>query len=203
MFPEDPRDPGTGAPSVSSSPAAFITPEQYLEAERRAEAKSEYLDGQVLAMAGASVSHNRIVANLVGLLHGRLRGELCEVYPSDMRLLVSASGLYTYPDVTIVCGEPRLADQHGDTLLNPTALIEVLSDATVRYDRGRKAEHYRRLASLREYLLVAQHEPRIEHYRRASEREWVLTEAMELGEGVELVSAGCTLALSDVYDRVF
>jgi len=115
---------------------------------------------------------------------------------------VSASGLHTYPDVTVVCGEPRLADQHRDTLLNPTVLIEVLSDTTERYDRGRKAEHYRRLESLREYLLVAQHEPRVEHYRRAGEREWMLSEAIGPEEAVELASVGCTLALSEVYDGV-
>jgi Uma2 family endonuclease len=202
MLPEDPRDPGNGAPTVSSSPAPFITPEQYLDAERHSETKSEYLDGQVFAMTGASVSHNLIVANIVGLLHGQLRGGECRVYASGMRLLVSTSGLHTYPDVTVVCGEPRLADQHRDTLLNPTVLIEVLSDTTERYDRGRKAEHYRRLESLREYLLVAQHEPRVEHYRRAGERDWMLSEAIGPAEAVELASVGCTLALSEVYDGV-
>ena len=103
----------------------------------------------------------------------------------------------------VVRGEPRLADQHRDTLLNPTVLIEVLSEATERYDRGRKAEHYRRLESLREYLLVAQHEPRVEHYRRAGEREWMQSEGIGPGKAVELASVGCTLALSEVYDGVF
>jgi Uma2 family endonuclease len=117
--------------------------------------------------------------------------------------LGAPTGLYTYPDVTVVCGEPRLEDEHLDTLLNPSALFEILSPSTERYDRGRKAEHYRRIESLREYLLVSQSEPRIEHYVRQAEREWLLTEAIGLDEVVRLRSADASLPLRDVYDRVF
>jgi Uma2 family endonuclease len=188
---------------VSSSPAPWISPEEYLEAERRAETKSEYLAGQIFALAGASREHNLIVANLVVEIGRQLKGRPCEVYPSDMRLRVPATGLYTYPDVTVVCGAPQLEDQHRDILLNPTVLIEVLSDSTERYDRGRKAEHYRRIDSLQEYLLVDQKEPRIERYRRQAEREWMLTEVIGLEDDVELASIGCVLLLRDMYDRVF
>jgi Uma2 family endonuclease len=203
MFPVDGHDPRTGAPTVSSSPAPWISPEQYLEAERRAETKSEYLAGQVFAMTGASLEHNRIVVNLILELGIQLRGGSCEVYPSDMRAHIPATGLYTYPDVTVVCGTPELEDEHHDTLLNPTVLIEVLSPSTERWDRGRKAEHYRGIPSLQEYLLVSQDAPRIEQYRRHGEREWVLMDAIGMEERIELASIGCALALRDVYARVF
>lgn len=199
-----PRDEsGNGAPTVSSQPEPWIAPDAYLEAERRAETKSEYVDGRVLAMAGASRRHNLVVGNLVATLTVQLRDRPCEVYPSDMRLRVPESRLYTYPDVSVVCGTPELEDERGDTLLYPTVLIEVLSDSTERQDRWRKSEAYRRLATLQEYLLVSWAEPRVEHYRRHGEREWLLTEVVGLEERVELASVPCALALRDVYDRVF
>jgi Uma2 family endonuclease len=188
------------APSAERLP--WISPEEYLERERRAETKSQYLNGQMLGMPGASRAHNLIVTNLVRELGNRLRGEPCEVYPSDMRVRVVDTGLYTYPDVSIVCGEPRLEDAHGDTLLNPTVLIEVLSPTTERDDRGWKGDHYRRIPSLQEYLLVSQDVARAQCYRRRSEREWLLTEVEGLEESVELASAGCRLELRDVYERV-
>jgi Uma2 family endonuclease len=203
MFPGDGFDPRTGAPTVSSSSAPSISPEQYLEAERRAETKSEYLAGQVFAMTGASLEHNLIVVNLILVIGTQLKGRPCQVLPSDMRLHIPATGLYTYPDVTVVCGTPELEDEHFDTLLNPTVVIEVLSHSTERWDRGRKAEHYRSIPSLREYLLVKQDTPRIEQYRRHGEREWVLTDAIGTEDRVELASIGCVLALRDVYARVF
>lgn len=188
---------------MASRAETFISPEQYLEAERRAETKSEYLAGQVFAMGGASERHNLIVANLVAAIHAQLKGRPCRVYPSDMRLRVSETGLYTYPDVTVVCVSPQLEDANMDTLLNPTMLIEVLSDSTERYDRSRKAEHYRRIPSLEEYLLIAQDRPRIERYRRQGEREWLLSEAIGLDESIELASIEGVLALREVYERVF
>ena len=201
-MPDQPENRGNGAPTVSY-PERLITPQEYLEAERRADIKSEYFAGRVYAMSGASRKHNLIVINIGAELRNQLRGRPCEVYPSDMRLQVTETGLYTYPDVTVVCGEPVLEDEHLDTLLNPTVLVEVLSDSTERYDRSRKVEHYRRIASLQEYLLVGHIQPRIERYRRQGEREWLLTEAVGLDEKIELTSIDCTLALRDVYDRVF
>jgi Uma2 family endonuclease len=202
MFSNDRDPPDGGAPAVSSRPDRWISPELYLEAERRAEHKSEYLDGRVSALSGASRRHNLIVVNLVRELSQQLRGRPCEVYGSDMRLKVSETGLYTYPDVTVVCGDPRLEDRHADVLLNPTLLVEVLSRTTERHDRGRKAEHYRRIPSLQEYLLVSQTEPHVERYRRHGEREWLLSEVDGLEATVGLDSIGCRLVLAEVYERV-
>ena len=197
------HDPIAGASAVSSSPARKISPAEYLEAERAAETKSEYYAGQGFAMTGASLPHNRIVSNLIKALGRQLEGTPCEVLPGDMRLHIVASGLYTYPDVTIVWGAPELEDEHRDTLLNPSVLIEVLSPSTERYDRGGKAEHYRQIPSLQEYLIVRQDAPRIEQYHRRSEREWTLTEAIGLDEDVQLASVPCSLVLREVYERVF
>jgi Uma2 family endonuclease len=199
---EDGHPPAPGG-TVLSKPERWTSPEEYLEAERRAEAKSEYLDGQIYAMSGASLAHNRIVANLLIAIGPQLKATPCAVLPSDMRLRVPDTGLYTYADVSVICGEPRLEDAHKDILLNPTVLIEVLSESTESYDRGRKFEHYRRIDSLQDYVLVSQSEPRIETYRRQTAREWLLTEAVGMDESVELASVRCLFPLRDVYDRVF
>src|SRR5215475_2138813 len=132
------------------------TPEEYLALERQARCKSGYYAGEILPMAGASRWHNLIVANIVGELSLQLKGRFCTTYPSDMRVKVSATGLYTYPDVTVICGEPRFEDNQQDTLLNPTLIVEVLSESTEAYDRGGKFAHYRKLPSLMEYVLITQ-----------------------------------------------
>ena len=177
------------------------TPEQYLALERKAAYKSEYIDGHIIAMAGASRQHNLIAGNLYREVSQQLRGRPCEAYISDMRVKVSHTGLYTYPDVVMVCGEIRLEDADNDTLLNPTAIAEVLSASTEAYDRGEKFAHYRRLESLQEYLLVAQDKVRIEHYVRQG-AQWVLSEISDLGDTVHLAAVACTIALQDVYDKV-
>jgi Uma2 family endonuclease len=186
---------------MASLPKPRFTPEQYLALEREAETKSEYFDGEIFAMSGASRQHNLISVNVIAELRAQLKGRPCEVYGSDMRVKVDPTGLYTYPDV-VVCGEVRLEDEHLDTLLNPTVLIEVLSPTTEAYDRGKKFAHYRRLDSLTDYLLIAQDQPRIEHYARQADQKWVLSEASELCASLPLTSLGCTLALAEVYDRV-
>jgi Uma2 family endonuclease len=142
------------------------TAEDDLAAERASETRSEYFAGQILAMTGASRADNVIAGNSHGLVWTQLRGRPCEAYIGDMRVKVNTSGGYTYPDVVVVCGEPRFEDEHVDTLLNPTLIVEVLSPSTERYDRGRKLEHYRRIPSLAEYVLVAQDARRIEWYTR-------------------------------------
>ena len=177
------------------------TPEEYLAMERQATQKSEYVNGRIYAMTGASRAHNRVVLNLAAALHGQLRGGPCEAYVSDMRVKVSETGLYTYPDVVVACGEPRFEDAHVDTLIDPTAIIEVLSDSTEGYDRGAKFAHYRRLASLQEYVLIAQDTVRVERYVREGER-WVLTEIAGSAEALTLTSVGCTIPLRDIYERV-
>ena len=181
---------------------AYISPEDYLAMERQAAHKSEYCNGEVFAMVGASEAHNLIVANLIGELHRQLKAKPCRVYPSDLRVRVSPTGLYTYPDVTVACGELRFADDHRDTLLNPTLIVEVLSDSTSDYDRGRKFAHYRRLDSLQDYLLVEQHHCHVEHFQRQSDHRWLLAETDDLQAVVDLGSIGCQLALTGIYDRV-
>lgn len=203
MIHREHEDRVTGASIMSSRPAPWISAEEYLEFERSSEQKHEYFAGQVFPIPGASREHNVISMNLLASLHAQLRGSPCEVYPSDMRVRIPATGLYTYPDGTVVCETPQLEDAHNDTLLNPTVLIEVLSPSTERYDRGRKAEHYRRIDSLGEYLLVSQEEPKIERYARHGDEHWLLIEAAGLDTSIDLVSIDCVLALSDVYDKVF
>lgn len=180
----------------------FATPEEYLAAERAAETRSEYFAGEILAMTGASRAHNVIAGNIHGLMWTQLRGRPCEAYIGDMRVKVSTSGGYTYPDVVVVCGEPRFEDENVDTLLNPTLIVEVLSPATERYDRGRKLEHYRKMPSLAEYMLVAQDARRIEWYTRQESGLWFYGDTQEGQQTVELASIACTLSLDEVYDRI-
>lgn len=188
---------------MSVEPHRRLSPQEYLAAERQAEVRSEYLDGGVFAMSGASRRHNLIVVNIAASLHGQLKGRACETYAGDMRIHIPATGLYTYPDVTVVCGEPRFEDAELDTLLNPTLLIEVLSSSTEGYDRGRKFAQYRTLESLREYVLVSQEEVRVELFTRQPDEHWLLSEAGRLDATLPLASVGCELRLADAYDRVF
>ncbi len=177
------------------------TVEEYLAGERRAEHRNEFLGGEIFAMAGASFRHNTIVANVVGELRERLRGGPCRPVASDQRVQVRATGLNTYPDVVVVCGEPEFTDDHLDTLLNPTLLVEVLSPSTEAYDRGEKFAHYRRLESLTDYLLVSQDTLRVEHYARQG-NHWVLSEADTPEAVIPLTTLGCELPLAGVYERV-
>lgn len=187
--------------SHAASPT-LVSPEEYLARERQAEVKSEYFDGEVVAFAGASERHNLIVANLVYTLLGQLRDGPCRVYPSDLRVWNPLRRTYTYPDVTVVRGERRFADDQRDVLLNPTLLVEVLSESTEKRDRGIKSEQYRRIESLSTYLLVSQDSPRAELYRRYGELQWMLTEALGITDVLELDSVDCTLALRDIYYNV-
>ena len=188
---------------MSGQPQARYSPQEYLKLERQAEYKSEYVNGEIFAMSGASEEHNLIVMNVAAALHTQFRGRPCKVYANDMRVKVSPTGLYTYSDVVAVCGEAQLEDAHLDTLLNPTLLVEVLSSSTEAYDRGEKAEHYRRLPSLAEYLLISQDKPHLEHYRRQADGRWLLSEASQLHALISLPTIDCTLRLAAVYDRVF
>jgi len=187
---------------MSSQTTPTYSPQQYLAIERDAEQKHEYLNGEIFALAGASERHNLIVVNLVASLHVQLRGTPCKVYSSDMRIKVSATGLYTYPDVAALCGEARFDDEQRDTLLNPSLLIEVLSTSTEGYDRGEKFAHYRRIESLAEYLLISQDKYRIEQYVRQPDSQWLMSEVSKLEESIGLPSIKGRLLLSDVYDRV-
>jgi Uma2 family endonuclease len=187
---------------MSSQTKVYYTPEEYLALERQAEYKSEYFNGEIFAMTGASRRHNLVAANILASLHGQLRKRPCEVYSSDMRVKVSPTGLYTYPDVVVVCGEPSFDDQQKDTLLNPTVLVEVLSKSTASYDRGEKFEHYRKLDSLAEYLVVAQNKYHAEHYIRQPDNRWLLSETDDGQQTIHLSAIECDLALADIYDKV-
>jgi len=187
--------------TMSAQPqSVYITPQEYLAIEHEAEYKSEYFDGEMFAMSGASSKHNQIVTNIVGEMYGQFKKRPCRVYSNDMRVKVSPTDLYTYPDIVAFCDKPRFDDKH--TLLNPTVIIEVLSDSTANYDRGTKFKHYRTLESLKEYLLIAQDECHIEHYIRQINNQWVLSETSDLKETIDLPSIDCHLALTDVYDKV-
>jgi Uma2 family endonuclease len=192
------------APELAMASAARIpryTPEQYLALERKAEFKSEYYDGFITCMAGTSREHNLIGGNLGGELRSQLKGRPCETYINDMRVLVSRSGLYTYPDLIVVCGDPRFLDEKSDTLLNPTVIVEVLSPTTESYDRGKKFGHYRRLESLKEYVLVAQDEVFVERYSRQGDI-WQLSDWTSIDETLSLASIDCHVPLREIYARI-
>lgn len=187
---------------MSSQRNTLVTPEEYLAAERKAETRSEYFAGEVFAMVGASKRHNLIAANIIRVLGNGLLERPCNVYPSDMRVKVSATGKYTYPDVVAACEPELFDDAENDTLLNPLVIIEVLSASTEAYDRGKKFEQYQQIASLTEYILVAQEPYRIEQYVRQSDKEWRYSEYHDAGDVIKISVIGCEIALKDAYAKV-
>lgn len=186
---------------MSTQRTTFLTPEQYLEIERAAEYKREYYQGEMFAMARVREAHNLLVVNLIIILGQQLFERPCRFYPSDMRVTTPA-GLYTYPDVSAVCAEARFADNTLDTLLNPALIVEVLSPTTEAYDRGRKAEQYRGIESLTDYLLVASDRMHVELLTRQPDGNWLLREFNRPDETVELGSVDCRLVLSALYNKV-
>lgn len=178
-----------------------FTESEYLELERNADFKSEYYNGETFAMAGASLIHNKIVSNLIFLLNQFLKDKPCDVYPSDLRLQVEKSGLYTYPDITIVCGKTELLDNKFDTLKNPTILIEVLSDSTEKYDRGQKFSFYREIPSLKEYILVSSKTMKIEKFKRLEDGNYLYIESNE-HQPFPIDSIDMNLNLEDVYNKI-
>lgn len=175
-----------------------FTPEEYLELERKAEHKSEYVDGDIYAQAGASLPHNLIVAQTIVELGGQLRGSSCKVFPSDIRVHVEKANRYTYPDVTVLCGETLFADDRKDTITNPTVVVEVLSPSSEAYDRGGKFAAYRTLASLQTYVLISQEQALIEVFERQNE-SWLLNAAKGLEASANIASIDCTMQLADIY----
>lgn len=177
------------------------SPEEYLALERAAAFKSEYVDGRVYAMTGASRKHGLIVFNLARELGRQLKERPCEAFIADMRVKAATARNYRYPDIAVVCGAPQFEDPQADTLLNPTLLIEVLSPSTEASDRGEKFAEYQRIPSLREYLLVAQDRPRIDHYVR-QDVGWLLTVAEGPDARLMLDAIACALELREIYWRV-
>ncbi len=187
---------------MSAHAVPRLTPEEYLKIDREAEIRSEYHDGQMFAMSGGTLPHSLLKVRLVGALARALQGRRCEVTDSDLRVAISAQGPFVYPDAAIYCGEPRLADNYRDTLLNPTILFEVLSKSSEAYDRGHKFAQYRRIDSLREYVLISQTEPRIEIFAKGPYGKWTLTEFLGEAATCELVSVGVEIPLAEVYRDV-
>ena len=187
---------------MSAAPQSYLSPSEYLAIERKAKTKSEYFNGQMFAMAGGLEPHNRIASNTLVRMGMQFLDRPCRAYGSDQRIKVQATGLYTYPDVSAVCGELELEEPRRDTLLNPQALVEVLSKSTERYDRGDKFEHYQRIPSLRDYVMISQKKHRVDHYLRQADDTWLLRSYTSLDDVVELSSVQCRLALRELYDKV-
>ena len=179
----------------------LMTAIEYLEFERNSLEKHEFYNGEIYAMAGAKERHNLIVSNLIASFHSKFKNKPCVVYPSDMRVVIDEYNHYTYPDVTLVCGERKFLDNKNDCLLNPNVIVEVLSESIERYDRGKKFEAYRNISSLREYMLVSSEHKKIELFTKTTDGKWFLSE-----NGVEdtivIPALDLTLLLSDVYDKV-
>jgi Uma2 family endonuclease len=187
---------------MSAQPQPRLTPEQYLDAERSAEFRHEYYNGHVYAMSGGSYRHGQIIGSLTTELTNRLKSRPCSVVPNDLRLRVSPDGLYTYPDVVVICGDPGFTDDRHDTLLNPALIVEVLSPSTEAYDRGFKSAQYRTVESLEEYALVSQSEPRVEVFRRQPGGHWLLSEAVGIEAVCHFDSLDCAIPLAEIYAKV-
>lgn len=187
---------------TAPQPQNFITEEEYLTFERTSLTKHEYYNGRIYAMTGAKEAHNLIAGNTIASLHSQLRRTPCRVYPSDMRVKVVKTGLNTYPDIVVVCGQPEFTDEVRDTLINPVVIIEILSPSTERYDRGMKFQHYRTIETLRDYILIAQDQYHIEHFSRQENGLWVFQEATEATTGIHIPSIDASLDLQDVYEKI-
>ncbi len=180
----------------------FYTHAEYFALEEQAQVKSEYRAGAIVAMAGASLNHNRIVKNIAFAIDQAIGGKACETFLGDVRLWVAKRNLFTYPDVMIVCGQPELVEGRRDTIVNPTVLIEVLSESTAAYDRGDKFQAYWSLESLAEYVLVDQYRLRVECFRRLSEKEWRLLALTKTEDLLVLDSIEVAIPLGQVYQNV-
>ncbi len=187
---------------MSAIPKELLAPQEYLARERLASHKSEFYRGEVFAMAGTSLEHTQIKDNLAREAGNQLKDSACAVLTSDMRVKVNATGLYTYPDLVIVCGPPELEDSQFDTLLNPRVVVEVLSESTEKYDRGAKFGHYRQIPSVQEYVLIAQDRPLIERYVRQPDEAWLLTIFNDASSTFECASVPIRVPLAEIYRRI-
>ena len=190
---------------MSALPKLHFTPEEYLELEVAAEYKSQYVAGEIFAMAGAHPAHDKITANIIAALNLRFRGRSCDVFTSDMRVRAALSDMYTYPDVTALCGEAKFEGKKNDppSLLNPQVIVEVLSRSTQTFDRGDKFARYRKIATLTDYLLVSTDERHVEQHIRRPDGIWTREDWGDWeGSSVRLDSLGCDLPLAEIYDKV-
>ncbi len=180
----------------------FISPEEYFRMEESAEVKSEYFRGEVFAMTGASYRHNVIMVNLVSDLDSLLEGGDCVVFSSDMKVRAEKNMHFVYPDVSVVCGDIQFEEGRDDTVVNPAAVFEVLSKSTMDYDRGSKFKAYRKIPSLRDYVLVDQYCCGVEHFFKAPEGRWVLEEFYRLEDVLHVRSLNADLPLRRIYKRL-
>jgi Uma2 family endonuclease len=187
---------------MSTLTVTRVTPEEYLAAERLSETRSEYLDGGVYPMPGATINYVQLVSNVAFELGLQLRTRPCRVLMSDLKVRMPDSRKFFYPDVVVVCAEPQFHDDRKDVILNPDLVVEVLSPSTEAFDRGAKFRAYQTIESLKEYLLVSQGKPLIEQYIRNADGEWRYRAAEGLESSLTLPSVECTLNLGAVYDKV-
>jgi len=188
---------------MSLAPKHHLSFDDWLEGERASlEGRSEFVGGEVFAMTGASVQHNAIVANIVRELGTQMKGRPCQVYANDLKVRIRSADAGKYPNLIALCGEHQFQDGRRDVLLNPSLIVEVLSDSTEAYDRGDKFALYRQIPSLREYLLVSQHRVQVELFSRGEDGRWTLTDFSALTDSVPLASVHCTLSLAEIYDKV-
>ena len=187
---------------MSTVSKRLLLPQEYLDRERRADFRSEFYGGEMFAMAGASWEHTLIKDNMAREVGNQLTGGPCRVLTSDLRVKVKATGLYTYPDILVVCDKPQFEDDVRDTLLNPRTIVEVLSDSTEKYDRGVKFAHYRQVPSVQEYVLVAQDRPLVERYVRQPDDTWLLTVFNDVTQTFAFGALPVKIALADIYNGV-
>jgi Uma2 family endonuclease len=180
----------------------YYSPDEYLALERAAEEKSEYLDGIIYLMSGGTVEHSTISLNIGSELRAQLKGKRCRAFESNMKIGIPDSRLFSYPDASVVCGEPVFRDQYRDVIINPTVIVEVLSSSTERFDRGKKFARYQQLESFTDYVLIAQDEPRVEHFAKQANGTWILTIVEGLENQLHLPSLDCVLSRNEIYDRV-
>lgn len=186
---------------MTTSAAKRLTVDEYLALEQSSEVKHEYFDGEIFAMAGGKASHNLISMNLGAEVRNAVKSRGCLVFPSDM-MVFCPTGLRAYPDLSVTCGSPTYEDDRELTLMNPIVIVEVPSDSSEAYDRGRKFEHYKTIESLQEYVLAAQDRAHVDHFARQPDGRWLLASATGLEESLELPSLGCSIPLSEIYSGV-
>ncbi len=183
--------------------ADVFTPEDYLIFEREGDARHEFIDGEIYAMAGESLSHSRVCVNLMGEAREKLKGKSCEVLSPNMKVRTSTESLFSYPDLTIVCGEPQFHDRKKDVLTNPRVIFEVLSPSTADYDRTTKFQRYRLgNETLTDYILVSQDKPFVEHFTKQADGNWIYKSFGALEDVLSIKSVECELSLSEIYDRI-
>lgn len=188
---------------MSAVPATkFISVAEYLQIEETAVEKSGYYKGEVFGMSGGSVNHNRVVRNALTAIDNFLKGQSCEVFPSDMRVHIEANSLFTYPDLSIICGDIAYLEDRKDTVLNPSVIIEVLSPSTAGYDQGDKFKLYRDISSLKEYILIASTEQMVQRYLKQAPHHWAFSDVRDLDGLFQVETIGFSCLLKELYRNV-